>query len=729
MKRTLQVLRGFFRFFLAFLLEEALTRVPLLRRLRGKRWRPRNPQRLRQYCVDMGGAFVKFGQFFSMRSDILPPAYCRALSTLFDRVPPFPAVEARRIVEQELGAPVDELFESFDDRAVGAASFAQGHVVTLKGENAGKQAIVKVARPGAEEAIATDTRLLVLLGWLVDISSVLGRIKLVPIFRDFARWTKREVYYVQEAKNADHLEEMTEWNVRQRIPWIYWEHTTNRVLTLEYLDGLPLSRIIERVRAGDPTLDEELERMSCSRLVLARNLFQSFLLQAFVGAVFHADPHPGNLVALPEDTIGFLDFGLLGRLNEESRREQALLMDAVVQENLERLFVAVLDLLDAPRGLAVTEVYDDFAEETDEWLDACDNPGATMDEKTITHLVQASMGIARQVGLVMPMQTMLYFKAVLTVDGVILRIAPEFDYKKELRRAMRLIRMRELDKLYGPGAVIDRALSLQLLANYLPDFLVQRLQDFEQGKKMIYRKLNLIPVIIGNLLRALAWLTALGGVGVLVAWLAAGRYEGLGDFVLWPMGYAAEAQEAAEVGEPSAEAPVGAAATAAPTVVTAAPSVAASASPGQHPGEAVAAAGQAVEAAGKAVEAAGQAVEEIEAGQGAGGNGEPADPQAARATKAATKAVAAAGEAVRAAGKAVEAAGKAVESTPQAPAAGEPAKAQVKKPARPAKVLTVRDVVDAVLPVVYIIPIVFLLLIWASRSALARTYKKVQKDE
>jgi hypothetical protein len=103
------------------------------------------------------------------------------------------------------------------------------------------------------------------------------------------------------------------------------------------------------------------------------------------------------------------------------------------------------------------------------------------------------MGIARQIGIVLPMDTMLYFKALLTIDGVVLRIAPELDYKKEVRRAMRLIRMRELDKMYSPGAVIDRALSLQLLANSLPDFLIQRLQDFEQGKKTIYRKLNLIP--------------------------------------------------------------------------------------------------------------------------------------------------------------------------------------------------------------------------------------------
>jgi ubiquinone biosynthesis protein len=517
MSRTLQVLWGFFRFFFAFLWEEALVRVPFYRRLRGKHWKQRNPDRLRQFCVDMGGAFVKFGQFFSIRSDILPRAYCRALGTLFDRVPPFPSDQARAMIEHELNAPIEEIFSEFQDEAIGAASFGQGHLARLrKGEDAGKPVVVKVSRPGSDKQIDGDTRLLIVIGWIVDMSSVLGQIKLVPIFRDFARWTRREVHYMQEAKNADHLHEMSAWNVRQRIPFIYWAYTTNRIITMEYFEGLPFSRAIERFECQDATIDAELAEISCERLVLARNLWQSFLLQTFVGHVFHADPHPGNLVVLPENTVGFLDFGLLGRLNEEGRREQILMMDAVVQENVERLFVAVLDVLDAPRGLAVTDVYGDFSEEADEWLDACDNPGARPEDKTITRLVDASMGIARQIGLVLPMQTMLYFKALLTVDSVILRLSPEFDYKKETRRAIRLIRMRELDKMYAPGATIDRALSLQMLLNSMPDFLIARLQDFEQGQKTIYRKLNLIPVVIANFLKFVAWCVFLSGLALLV---------------------------------------------------------------------------------------------------------------------------------------------------------------------------------------------------------------------
>lgn len=516
MNRTTRVVLGFWRFFLFFLLEETLIRLPGHSLFLGRGWTPRNPARLRRFLLDMGGAFVKFGQFFSMRSDILPPVYCQALSGLFDKVPPFPGSEARKIIEAELGAPIEELFDDFDEVAVGAASFGQAHRVTLRGEDAGKKAVIKVVRPGADEQMQKDTRLLLLIGTIVDLSSVLGKIKLLPIFRDFVRWTRRETALTQEARNADHLHEMTSWNLRQRIPFVYWKYCTNRILTMEYLDGIPISQVIERIDNGDPTLDPELQELGCDRQVLARNLFQCIILQSFVGHVFHGDPHPGNLIVMPENVIGFVDFGLLGRLNEEARREQALLMESVVQENIERLFLSVLDIMDAPRGLTVTGIYDDFYEEADEWLDACDNPGARMSEKSLSRFVLSAMQIARRVGLVLPSQTMLYFKTIITADSVILRLCPEFDYKKELRRAVRLVRMRELEKMYNPGAIIDQTLSLQLLVNSAPEFLVQRLQDFEQGRKTIYRKMNLIPVILAYCFRLTALVIGSGASALLI---------------------------------------------------------------------------------------------------------------------------------------------------------------------------------------------------------------------
>jgi ubiquinone biosynthesis protein len=502
--RRAQVLGAFFRFLAPFLLEEAARRLPILSRFVDEE-APENPVRLRRLLEQLGGAFIKFGQLFSMRADILPPEYCRALATLFDDVAPFPASEARQMVEAELGKPIDELFHTFEDVPLGAASFGQVHLATLKGgEDDGQLAAVKICRPGSEETIEIDGQLLLLLGYIVDAMSLLGRIKLVPVFRDFVKWTRKEINYLQEGKNADHLHELTHWNPRQRIPYIYWDKTTERICTMELLDGISVSEILRRVEEGDTSVDDELAAMGCDRLTIARNVWQTFLLQAFVGCAFHGDPHPGNLIVLPENVIGFIDFGLLGRMNEEARREQALMLDAISRENIERLFVASLDILDAPRGLLVTDTYDEFCEGADAWLDACDNPGAPMAEKSMNRMVQACMNIARTVGLVLPTQTMLFYKGILTVDSVVLRVYPDFDYKKESKRAVRLIRMRELDRATAPGNVLDSALLSQMLLTHVPDFIAGRLQDFEQGQRLIYRKLNLVPVVLAGVFQVVS---------------------------------------------------------------------------------------------------------------------------------------------------------------------------------------------------------------------------------
>jgi len=513
--RSAQVFLGFFLFLFALLVEESAHRVPLLGRLLGRRPR-RGPERFRALLEGLGGGFIKFGQFLSMRSDILPPAYCLALSTLFDDVPPFPSWVASRIIERELGAPIDELFASFDEQPVGAASFGQVHLVTLRGEDEGRRAAVKVCRPGGEAFIETDGRLLLAVGWLTDLVRLLGRVEVVPVLRDAVKWTRKEVHYLQEGKNADHLHEVTQFNPRQRIPYVYWKLTTDVVLTMEYLEGPSVSEVIRRFEAGDEAIDDELAAISCDRAGLARNIFQTFVLGTFVGRVFHGDPHPGNVIVLPENTVGLIDVGLLGRLNEEARREQAICLDAISQENIERLFVATLDILDAPRGLLVTDTYDRFYDEVDAWLDACDNPGAPFAEKSLQRLVSGSMIIARQVGLVLPAQTILFYKALLTVDAVVLRLSPEFDYKREARRALRLVRMYELERAYAPGRVLDASLLVQELLAALPSFVSERVQDYEQGQRQIYRKLNLLPVITANLLRTTGW--SLLALGVL-AWL------------------------------------------------------------------------------------------------------------------------------------------------------------------------------------------------------------------
>ncbi len=513
MARGPRIVLGFLWVFLPTLLAEGAARLPLVGERRREELRALGPERLYGWLQELGGAFVKFGQLLSLRYDLLPPRYCRSLERLYDRVPPFPVQQARAIVEAELGAPIDTLFSHFEDRPIGAASFGQIHRVVIgRGQDQGKVAVVKVQRPGAERNFDTDARWLLAVGFLVDLSSVLGQVKVRPVFRDFIRWTRRELSFVVEAKNADRVHEHTEWNPMQRIPWIYWEMTTPRVLTMEYLEGLPLSELVRRIEAGDAEVMDELEAMGCDLHGLARNVLQNYYLQAAVGEVFHADPHPGNLIVLPGNCIGYVDFGLVGRASPEDLREQMALMDAIASQDVERLFIAVLDLLDAPRGLLVSEHYERFAEATDAWLDASDNPGASPGEKSLVNLVVAVMNLARDIGLPLTMSMTLYFKALMAVDSSVLRLRPGQDYHAELVQTLRMVRLRMIEQRMGPGPTLDRALTTTLMALELPNLVKEQVIHYQQTTSAMFRRINQAPLVVAAFLRSLAWTSLLGAL-------------------------------------------------------------------------------------------------------------------------------------------------------------------------------------------------------------------------
>ncbi|MEO1267554.1 MAG: AarF/UbiB family protein [Myxococcota bacterium] len=505
MLRNIQVLVAFALFMSALLFDEGLSRVPILGRWVSREDDPARaaPRALVAQLQKLGGSFIKFGQLMSMRADILPMRYCKALAGLFDKVPPFAIDEAKAIIESELGQPVEQLFEAFDDIPLGAASFGQVHRVILgQGPDKGTEAVIKIQRPGLEDQINKDARMLVLVGRLMDSTGLLGQIKLTPVFEDFVRWTRRETNFTQEAKNADRLFEETEWNFNQRIPYIYWDYTSPKVMTMEFLKGLSASELLQRFEANDPDIDAELEAMNCDRQTIARNIYQNFYLQAFIGKVFHADPHPGNLIVLPNNVIGYVDFGLLGRMGPESLQEQQAVVEALASTNMERLFTAILDVLDAPRGLLVTDHFHTFSEVADAWLDACDNPGATLSEKSVNNFVSGIMGLARNIGLPLSMNTTLYYKALMSVDASILRIDPSLDYNIETTRALRMVKLRHVEHYLAPGQALDRSLNLSLLLLKMPDLLAEQVVNLQQGTRRMYRKFNQFPIVAAQLVQA-----------------------------------------------------------------------------------------------------------------------------------------------------------------------------------------------------------------------------------
>ncbi|MCH8010217.1 MAG: AarF/ABC1/UbiB kinase family protein [Chloroflexi bacterium] len=302
--------------------------ISLAEKVRGEEWaearRERHhrssAERLYRTAVDLQGVMIKTGQFMSARSDILPDAYVDVLSQLQDRVPPEPFSVIRRAVERELGKPLDEVFSSFDEQPIAAASLAQVHRATL---HDGREAAVKVQYPGIARIVDID------LANLTFFISVLNRLDGSIDYRFVADELRtnipKELDFINEGRNAERIAADTSDTPSVAVPDIYWEYTTRTVLVMEFMDGIKITDREALASAGIDTSD------------VARVLMESYAQQILRNRFFHADPHPGNLLVRPGPQIVFLDFGQAKELSAEFSRQFGILINAVFSSDDETM--------------------------------------------------------------------------------------------------------------------------------------------------------------------------------------------------------------------------------------------------------------------------------------------------------------------------------------------------------------------------------------------------------
>jgi ubiquinone biosynthesis protein len=384
--------------------------------LRGRRHRSDQAlgQALRDALQEAGGIFIKFGQALSTRSDLLPAAIAIELSSLQDDLPPVAAPLIRATIERELGRPAEQLYAAFDDIPLAAASLAQVHRATL---HTGEDVVVKVLRPGVEDHVERDLDILRRLAANAEQNaSWARRIGAVALANGFAENLHEELDLRQEEQN---LAVIGAGSPPQRgavaVPRTYPQLSSRRVLTEERVDGTSL-------RAGLPRAG--LARHD--RCALARGLLTSFLHQVFRIGVFHADPHPGNLVLTPSGGLVLLDFGSVGRLDplQQAALAQAFLAMARRQPRLLR--DALLDVCNS----------DDVVD-----LDALDRALAQFIARRLgagvaagTDLLNDLLNVIVRFGLAVDPQLAGLFRAFTTLDGTLRTLDPQFDLLGEAQR-------------------------------------------------------------------------------------------------------------------------------------------------------------------------------------------------------------------------------------------------------------------------------------------------------
>ena len=368
-------------------------------------------QKLRQSLVELGPTFVKLGQVLSTRPDLLPPVYIEELERLQDKVEAMPNTELMKQLLSELGHP-DEVFAEFSPEPLAAASIGQVHLARLK---SGEEVIVKVQRPGIEKIVQNDLEIVLGLAHLSELrSSEARRLGIKDMVEEFSRMFMRELDYAREARNTERVYQNFADDQRVVIPRVYWEYTTGKVLTEEYLSG---------VKLGDL---EEIDRRGWNRRKISQLGTETFLSQIILHGFYQADPHPGNILLLDENRIAFIDFGQIGSLSETRLIHLGELLLAISKQNMDKAMSSLQDM-------GIVGDLDDIEDFQEDFADLIKSVSGSIGKLDINRLRNELMDLSYRHQLKMPAYLTGLMKALITVEGVGKKLDPGYDFMETAR--------------------------------------------------------------------------------------------------------------------------------------------------------------------------------------------------------------------------------------------------------------------------------------------------------
>jgi len=389
-------------------------------------------ERIRQVIEELGPTYVKIGQIASTRADVIPEDILRELEKLQDNVPSFSFEEVRRIIEEELGSPLEEVFSSFDEEAIAAASIGQVHRARLL---TGEAVAVKVQRPRIKAMIETDLEILLDLATLAEHRMErMERLQLRDVVEEFAKSLRNELDYSIEGRNAEKIAKQFKNDPKIHIPRIYWDYTTRTVLTMEFVEGLKLNQF------------ETLESKGYDRKAIAEQLVQALFQQMLIEGFFHADPHPGNIFLLPGGVISLIDFGMVGRLTLDMKNNFASLVIAMMRKSTEDMMKAILRIGIIPDNVNVQFLSNDVDELREKYMDV------PMSRISLGEAISDLFVVAFKHHIRIPSDFTMVAKSLLILEGIVEKLDPELS----IMDMAEPFGIRLLKERYRPSTVAGR---------------------------------------------------------------------------------------------------------------------------------------------------------------------------------------------------------------------------------------------------------------------------------
>lgn len=387
-------------------------------------------ERLRMALEELGPTFIKLGQVLSTHPDLATPELIEELSKLQDRISPISSEIIKKQIERELRQPVGELFLSWSEKPLAAASLSQVHKAKLK---TGEIVAVKVQRPGISDTVEKDISILYELVELLENKWFKGKSYSPKEFVDeFAETIREELDFSLEAKNAEKFAANFESSTTVKIPKVYREFTSSRILVTEYIAGIKISSF------------SKLENAGLDKHAIAANGMDMALKQIFTDGFFHGDLHPGNVFVLPDNVIAIIDFGMVGRIDQETMNDLSDVLMALTRFKVDGI-VKGLEKMDIIGPDADTKkIRREISLLIDRYY------GLELHELEVGKILADVMEVIRKNNIRMPSEFALLFKTLITAEGTARSLDPDFNMVQHIQPFVReLVR-----KKYSPNRII-----------------------------------------------------------------------------------------------------------------------------------------------------------------------------------------------------------------------------------------------------------------------------------